>query len=132
MDRFRHRTPLARAAGLGSARSGFSHWWTERITAVALVPLTLWFAGSLIARSRSDHEAFLSWLATPVSSVLMILLLIALFWHMALGLQVIIEDYVHSGAKYWALLAVRFICSTLAAIGILAMLRITLTAWASA
>lgn len=128
MDRYRDRTPLARAAGLGAARSGFSHWWTERVTAAALVPLTLWFAGSLIAYSRSDYDTFTSWLSAPVPAVLMILLLIALFWHAALGLQVVIEDYVHSGAKFWALPAARFACFALATVGIVATLRIALGA----
>lgn len=129
MDRYRYRSPLARAAGLGSAGSGFSHWWTERLTAVALVPLTLWFAAALIAHSRSDYGTFIAWLGSPVTVVLMILLLIALFWHAALGLQVVIEDYVHSGMKIWALLAARFACFALATIGIIATLRIALGVW---
>ena len=127
-DRYRFRSPLARAAGLGSAKSGFEHWWTERVTAVALVPLTVWFAASLIAHSGSDYETFIAWLGSPVAAVLMILLLVALFWHTALGLQVVIEDYVHSGAKLWALLAMRFLCFGLAAAGIVATLRVALGA----
>ena len=87
MDRYRFRSPLGRAIGLGSARTGFEHWWTERITAVALVPLTVWFAASIIAHSGSGYEAFINWLSSPVTTVLMILLLIALFWHTALGLR---------------------------------------------
>lgn len=129
MGRFRLRSPLARATGLGSAKAGFEHWWTERVTAVALVPLTLWFAASMIAYSDSDYEAFVNWLASPLIVVLMILLLIALFWHTALGLQVIIEDYVHSGAKIWAVLAARFLCFALAMIGIVATLRVAAAAW---
>lgn len=124
MAGYRFRAPLARAAHLGSARAGFPHWWTERVTAVALVPLTVWLAVSLIAHGGSDHATFLGWLGSPVPAVLMILLLVALFWHMALGLQVVIEDYIHTGARIWALLAVRFACFALAAAGILAVLRI--------
>lgn len=130
MDRYRFRSPIGRAIGLGSAKAGFEHWWTERVTAVALVPLTVWFAASLIAHSGSGYEAFIGWLGSPVTAVLMILLLIALFWHTALGLQVVIEDYIHSGAKIWALLAARFGCFTLATVGIVATLRIAFGSWA--
>jgi len=118
------RSSLGRAMGLGSAKAGFEHWWTERVTAVALIPLTVWFAASLIAHSGGGYETFTGWLASPTTAVLMILLLIALFWHTALGLQVVIEDYIHSGAKIWALLTVRFLCFALASAGILAILDI--------
>lgn len=131
MDRYRFRSPLGRAMGLGSAKAGFGHWWTQRVTAIALVPLSVWFAASLIALSGSGYEAFTGWLASPVTAVLMILLLIVLFWHAALGLQVVIEDYVHSGAKVWALLATRFLCFALAIAGIMATLRITIGVWAA-
>ena len=85
-----------RTQGLGSAREGVGHWWVQRVTAVALVPLTLWFAASLIACAGSGYGAFILWLRTPFTPVLMVLLLIALFYHMALGLQVVVEDYVHT------------------------------------
>jgi succinate dehydrogenase / fumarate reductase membrane anchor subunit len=119
------RSPLARAIGLGSAKKGVEPWWAERVSAVALVPLTLWFAASIIAHTGSDYATFIAWLRTPVATVLVILLLIALFHHTALGLQVVIEDYVHSEVKIPALLAMRFGCSALAVAGILATLRIT-------
>jgi len=131
MDRYRFRSPLGRAQGLGSAKAGFGHWWTERVTAVALMPLSVWFAASLIAHSGSGYEAFIGWLGSPVTAVLMILLLIALFWHAALGLQVVIEDYVHSGAKIGALLATRFVCFALATAGIVAALRVVIGVWAA-
>lgn len=124
MDRRTTRSPLARAAGLGSSKSGVEHWWAERVSAVALVPLTLWFAASIIAHSGSDHAAFLAWLSAPVPALLMILLLIALFCHTALGLQVVIEDYVHSGVKFAAVLLLRLSCFALAAAGVFATLRI--------
>jgi succinate dehydrogenase / fumarate reductase membrane anchor subunit len=132
MGRYRIQTPFGRAAGLGSAKSGFEHWWIQRITAVALLPLTIWFIGSLIAYSGSDHGTFVRWLGAPINTVFMVLLLIALFWHAALGLQVVIEDYVHSGAKFWALIAVRFACFGLAVIGIVATLRIAFEIWGAA
>jgi succinate dehydrogenase / fumarate reductase membrane anchor subunit len=124
MDRQRMRSPLARAMGLGSAREGVEHWWMERVSAVALVPLTMWFVAAIIAHTGSDYASFIAWLRTPLVSTLLILLLIALFYHTALGLQVVIEDYVHSGAKFAALVAVGLGCFALAAAGIVAALRI--------
>jgi succinate dehydrogenase / fumarate reductase membrane anchor subunit len=118
------RSPLARAMGFGSAKDGVEHWWMERVSAVALVPLTLWFVASIIAHTASDYATFIVWLRTPLASILMILLLIALFYHTALGLQVVIEDYVHSGVKFVALVAVRVGCFALAVTGIVAALRI--------
>jgi len=126
MDRQRMRSPLARAMGLGSAKEGVEHWWMERVSAVALVPLTLWFVASIIAHTGSDYATFIAWLRAPLVSILMILLLIALFYHTALGLQVVIEDYVHSGTKFVALVAVRLGCFALAVAGILATLHIVL------
>jgi len=118
------RTPLARAIGLGSAKEGVGAWWAERVSAVALVPLTLWFAASIIAHTGSDYAAFIVWLRTPPAAILMILLLITLFYHTALGLQVVIEDYVHSAAKFAAVIAVRLGCCALVTAGAVATLRI--------
>jgi succinate dehydrogenase / fumarate reductase membrane anchor subunit len=118
------RSPLARAIGLGSAKEGASSWWAERISAVALVPLTLWFAACLIAQTASDYATFIAWMRSPLAATLMILLLIALFYHTALGLQVVIEDYVHSGTKFAWELAVRLGCFALAAAGVVATLHI--------
>jgi succinate dehydrogenase / fumarate reductase membrane anchor subunit len=129
MERHRFQSPLGRATGLGSAKAGFGHWWTERVTAVALLPLSVWFAASLIAYSGSDYQAFIGWIGSPITAILMILLLITLFWHAALGLQVVVEDYVHSNAKVWMLLATRFACFALAAAGIVATLRIAVGVW---
>lgn len=129
MDAHRFRSPLGRAMGLGSAKTGFGHWWTERITAVALIPLSVWFAASLITYSGGDYQAFIGWIGSPITAVLIILLLITLFWHAALGLQVVIEDYIHSGVKIWALLATRFVCFALAAFGIIATLRVAVGVW---
>jgi succinate dehydrogenase / fumarate reductase membrane anchor subunit len=124
MDTQRMRSPLGRAAGLGSAQAGVRHWWLERVTAVALVPLTLWLAASFIMLTDSGYASFIAWLESPLVALSMVLLLIAMFWHLALGLQVVIEDYVHSAAKIPALVAIRFACVVLAAAGILATLRI--------
>jgi succinate dehydrogenase / fumarate reductase membrane anchor subunit len=109
---------------LGSAKEGVEHWWIARVSAVALIPLTLWFVASIIAHTGSDYVTFIVWLRMPLVSILMVLLLIALFYHTALGLQVVIEDYVHSEAKFGALIAVRLGCVALAVAGILATMRI--------
>jgi succinate dehydrogenase / fumarate reductase, membrane anchor subunit len=124
MDRQRMRSPLGRAMGLGSAKEGAEHWWMARVSAVALIPLTLWFVASIIAHTGSDYVTFIVWLRMPLVSILMVLLLIALFYHTTLGLQVVIEDYVHSEAKFGALIAVRLGCVALAVAGILATTRI--------
>ena len=124
MHRQRMRSPLARARGLGSAKQGVEHWWMERVSAVALVPLTLWFVASIIAHTTRDYVTFITWLRTPLPNILMILLLVALFYHNALCLQVVIEDYVHSGAKFAALVTMRLSCFALAVAGIIATLRI--------
>ncbi len=124
MNRQRMRSPLGRARGLGSAKEGVTAWWLERVMAVALVPLSVWLIASLISLTGSDYVAFLSWLKAPFVGLLMVLLLITLFSHLAVGLQVVIEDYVHSGAKMPARVAVRFVCFALGAAGILATLRI--------
>jgi len=121
------RSPLARAIGLGSAKAGVGPWWAERVSAVALVPLTLWFAASIIAHAGSDYATFIAWLGTPLAAILMILLLIALFYHTALGLQVVIEDYVHSAIKFAAVIAARLGCCALATAGVVAILRIALS-----
>ena len=118
------RSPLARAVGLGSAKSGVEHWWAERVSAVALVPLTLWFVASVIAHTGSDYAGFVTWLREFPTTVLIILLLVALFHHTALGLQVVIEDYVHSGLKFVAIVTIRLGCFAIATIGILATLDI--------
>jgi succinate dehydrogenase / fumarate reductase, membrane anchor subunit len=120
------RTPLGRVLGLGAARDGVSHWWSQRLTAVALVPLTLWFVVSL-ARARSlDFEAMRAWLTSPLHSVATLLLVIVLCLHSRLGVQVVVEDYVHRpSAKLITLVLVDFVHFVLGAAGIYAILRVT-------
>ncbi|MFN3363424.1 MAG: succinate dehydrogenase, hydrophobic membrane anchor protein [Allorhizobium sp.] len=119
-----NRSPASRAAGLGSARKGVGHWWAERVSAIALIPLTLWLMASLVTLSGDDHASFVAWLRMPNSMVFMVLLLAALFYHMALGLQVVVEDYVHSAAKFPTLIAIRLGSFALATTGIEAVLRV--------
>lgn len=121
------RSPYGRAAGLGSAKTGVEQWWRQRLSAIALVPLTLWLVASLIALRGSDYEVVVTWLRTPFATLMMVLLVIALFYHTALGLQVVVEDYVHTAAKLPALIVLRLACFALAAIGILAVLHIAFT-----
>jgi succinate dehydrogenase / fumarate reductase membrane anchor subunit len=125
MEGKKRRSPFDQPQGLGSARAGAGHWWMQRVTAVALVPLTLWIAASLIARARGDYVAFILWLRTPWTTVVIVLLLIALFYHVALGLQVIVEDYVHTERmKIRTVVVIHLGCFALAVAGIIATLRI--------
>lgn len=123
------RSPLGRAIGLGSAKEGVEHWWAQRITAVALVPLSLWFASAVIALAGADLETVQNWIARPLPAILLVLLLIALFYHTSLGLQVVIEDYVHMElAKLGLLIVTRLLCFGFAVAGIFAVLSIALGA----
>jgi succinate dehydrogenase / fumarate reductase membrane anchor subunit len=124
MKRDNTRTPLSRAIGVGSAHSGVQHWWAQRVSAIALIPLTVWFIAAIIAQTGADYTAFVAWMRNPLTDILMGLLLIALFYHAALGLQVVVEDYIHSGVRFAAVIAVRLSCFTLAIAGIVATLRI--------
>ncbi len=110
------RTPLARARGLGSARAGVHHWWAQRLTAIALIPLVVWFAISLVMMSGADYGAVRAWIGSPVVMVLLILTIAIGLHHGQLGLQVVIEDYVHGdGWKLALIVAVRFIASVVRA-----------------
>lgn len=125
MARKQAKTPFDRTKDFGSAREGVAQWWVQRVTAVALIPLTFWFATSLIARSRDDYGAFILWFRNPLSSVLMVLLLIAMFYHMALGLRVVVEVYVHvERIRVSAVVAINLTAFALAVAGIMSTLRI--------
>jgi succinate dehydrogenase membrane anchor subunit len=125
MSADRLRSPLGRALGLGSAKEGVEHWWLQRMTAVALVPLALWFVVALIAHLGADYTVAIAWLRSPLTAVAMILLVIATFVHMGLGVQVVIEDYVHhEGAKIVSLVLVRLGCWALGAAALFAVLRV--------
>ena len=89
------RSPLGRVRGLGSAKSGTEHFWAQRVTAVALIPLTVWFVSSILALGNGDHAVASAGMQSPLNAVLLLLLIVATFHHMQLGLQVVIEDYIH-------------------------------------
>ncbi len=97
-------TPIARVRHLGSAREGAHHWWHQRLTALLLVPLSLWFVGSLwaLVAGGGGRDAVVDWLSGPAAAVLALLFLAAMFYHLKLGLQVVIEDYA-SGSRKWVL-----------------------------
>lgn len=119
------RAPLARVRGLGSAKDGVQHWWAQRLTAIALVPLTLWFVVSVAGLAGLDHAGAAAWIGSPAVTVLLVLLVAATFWHAQLGVQVVIEDYVHNEAvKLGSLIVVKFAAVLLAVATIVAVLRL--------
>jgi succinate dehydrogenase / fumarate reductase membrane anchor subunit len=119
------RSPLGRAIGLGSAKEGVEHWWAQRVSAVALLVLGLWFVSSLVALAGAGRATVAAWLHGPLAAILTILTLAAVFYHSALGIQVVIEDYVHAeGVKLGSIVLVRLLSLALAVAGIFAVLRI--------
>ena len=122
------RSPLSKARGLGSAKSGVGHFWIQRVTAVALVPLSLWFAFSLAQLGRADFLVVRGWVHAPSVAVTLVLFLAAATYHSALGVQVVIEDYVAGEAgKLASLLLNKFVHLIVAAAGIFAVLKIALS-----
>jgi succinate dehydrogenase / fumarate reductase, membrane anchor subunit len=123
------QTPLARARGLGAAKKGVQHWWWQRLTAVVLVPLCLWFIGTIVTMQASDYRTVVNWIQSPLVSGLWIFLIAASFYHAQLGLQVVIEDYVHSEwVKITALVVAQFLMVLLALTAVVAVLKIALGA----
>jgi succinate dehydrogenase / fumarate reductase membrane anchor subunit len=116
---------MGRVLGLGSAKDGTAHWWAQRVSAVALIPLTLWFLFSLLTLPALDYATVKAWLTFPMSSFLAVLLVAVLAHHSCLGTIVVIEDYVHSaGMKLLSLLVVRFLHVLVGGAGIFAILRV--------
>jgi len=125
------RSPLGRVAGLGSAKEGVHHWWMQRLTSVALVPLTIWFAVSMLSLPSLDHVTVVAWMAQSWSALLLILLVLVATWHSQLGIRVVVEDYVHdSGAKTVTLVAVTFAHVLIAVAGVFAVLKVAFGATA--
>ncbi len=123
------RSDLGKVRGLGSAKEGVAHWWAQRLTAIALVPLVLWFVAGIAGLAGADLVAVRGWIANPVTAVLLVLLIGTAFHHAQLGLQVVIEDYVHSeGCKLAGIILIKFLAVALAAAGIFSVLRIAFQA----
>ena len=120
-----YRTPLGRVRGLGSAKEGTHHWWAQRVTAIALVPLTVWIVVSILMLAGADRGAIADWLANPVTAGLMVMTILAAFHHGQLGLQVVIEDYVHNEAwKIGLLVFVKLAALLFGGIGIVSVLML--------
>ena len=119
------RSPLSRARGLGSAKDGLQHWWMQRLTAVALVPLAIWFVIAALGMLGADRAAMVAWMHNPMSPVFAILLIVTVVYHLALGLQVVIEDYIHGEAwKLGLTIVMRLWCIVLVGRGVLAVLTL--------
>jgi succinate dehydrogenase membrane anchor subunit len=120
-------TPIARVRGTGSAREGAEHWWHERLSSVALLLLFVWLVVSLLRLPALDHRGVTEWLRDPRAAVPMLLLVAAAFWHLKMGLKMIVEDYVHDeGNRFLALLLIDFAAMAGAAFGLFAVLKIAL------
>src|ERR1700686_5140717 len=125
----RLRSPLSRAIGLGSAKEGVEHWLAQRVTALALGPLALWFVIVVIELAGADRALFVEWVRHPLPAVFLVLLLIATFYHGALGLQVVIEDYVENETlRFGLLIVMRLAGIVLAVLGIFAVIKFSLGA----
>lgn len=119
------RSPIKDARGLGASHYGVGHWWAQRTTALALIPLLLWFVIGIALHGGADYAAARDWVGSPVTAVLMVLTLAAVFYHAALGLQVVIEDYVDGeGMKLVLIMLVRAAAIVLVLAGIFAVLSI--------
>ena len=121
-------TELGRVRGLGAAKDGVHHWWLQRVTAIGNIILMLWFIGSLVRLPALDYSSVVLWLRQPVAAVPMLLLIVSVFWHFRLGVQVMIEDYVHGASRVLAMLALNFYALAGAAAAVFAVLKISLGA----
>ena len=121
------RSPLAKVLGHGSAKEGVHHWWVQRLTSVALVPLTVWFVVSVLSLPSLDHATVSAWVGQLWTAVFLILFVLTAAWHSQLGVQVVVEDYVHgSGVKTLVLGLVTFFHVVVAVAGVLAVLKVAL------
>ena len=119
------QTPLAKVKGLGSAKEGTHHWWQQRLSAIALVPLSLWFIYSIISMVGADYMTVVYWMREPYVSVLLVFFILSLFYHAVLGLQVVIEDYIHSEwQKITCLLLIKFLAVIGALASVLSILNV--------
>jgi succinate dehydrogenase / fumarate reductase membrane anchor subunit len=124
----RYRTSLGRVRGLGAAKSGTEHWWQERVTSAAGIPLVLFLIWLALRVAGRDHAETVQVLGHPLVTIGLMLSLSTVFWHMKLGMQAIIEDYVHGGGKFWLLLANNVFVAVFWAAGIYAAMKLGLGA----
>ena len=121
------QSPLARVRGLGSARQGSHHWWMQRVTSIVLVPLCLWFVISILQLSNMSYTEVRVWMSDPMSTTLMIMMLVAIYYHAYLGVQVVIEDYVDTEwQKITSLLLVKFLAVFSGIISVYSVLKVSL------
>jgi succinate dehydrogenase / fumarate reductase, membrane anchor subunit len=118
------RSPLGKVLGTGSAKEGVHHWWLQRLTSIALVPLTVWFVVSLLSLPSFEHVTVITWIAQSWTALLLVLFILVATWHSQLGLRVVVEDYVHGGSKTLTLVLITFIHAVVAAAGIFAVLKV--------
>ena len=122
------RTDLAKVRGLGSAKEGAGHWWSQRLTAIALIPLLIWLVASVVPLVGAEVKIVREWISGPINSILLLSLIVAVFHHAQLGLQVVIEDYVHTGwLRLASVIAVKFAAFGLSATSLFAVLKIAFT-----
>ena len=125
----RLETPIARVRGLGSAEAGAHHWWHERLTSVSTFLLFVWLIVSLLRLPGLDHQTVTEWLSAPLAAVPMLLLVVSTFWHLKLGLQVVIEDYVHDeGSRLFWLVLINFAAVFGGVLALFSVLKIALGA----
>jgi succinate dehydrogenase / fumarate reductase membrane anchor subunit len=119
------RSPLGQVLGLGAAKGGAHHWWLQRLTSVALIPLTIWFAVSILSLPALDHVTVIAWMSQSWTALLLILLVLVGAWHSQLGVRVVVEDYVNSnGMKTITVVIVTFLHALIAVAGVFAVLRV--------
>ena len=118
------RSPLGRVLGHGAAKGGVHHWWVQRLTSIALIPLTVWFAVSVLSLPAYNYDVVHSWVAQSWTALLLILFIAIATWHSKLGVQVVIEDYVHGGVKTLSLILSTFAHTLVAAAAIFAVLKV--------
>ncbi|VAW06893.1 Succinate dehydrogenase hydrophobic membrane anchor protein [hydrothermal vent metagenome] len=120
-------TPISEVRGLGSAKSGTHHWWMQKIAAVALIPLTIWFVASIVQMTAADYFTVKAWISSPVSAILMLMYIVVGVYHLRLGLQAVIEDYIHGeGMKVFLQFTILFGCIIIAVAAIFSVLKIAL------
>jgi succinate dehydrogenase / fumarate reductase, membrane anchor subunit len=122
------RSPIGQVLGLGSAKAGAHHWWMQRVTAVALALLGVWFVASIFCATSFEYSAVTTWIANPIHATLLSVFIAALAYHSQLGVQVVIEDYVHGATKTVTIVLSTFFHVIVGALGVISVLRIAFSA----